>query len=67
LPTAHEATVATSGVHTPRVTIDSNLVDACTRFRTALEEQEAMPVAMKDFPFGTCGDSTEMLGQYLDD
>lgn len=26
-----------------------------------------MPANVKDFPLGACGDTTEMLGQYLDD
>lgn len=49
------------------MTTDDDLVAACTRFRTALDEQEAMPANVKDFPLGACGDTTEMLGQYLDD
>lgn len=41
--------------------------DAATRFRTALEQGGLGLHSLRNFPIGSCGDTSEMLGQYLSD
>jgi hypothetical protein len=41
--------------------------DAATRFRTALEQGSLRLRSLADFPNGSCGDASELLGQYLSD
>jgi hypothetical protein len=41
--------------------------DAAARFRTALEGGGLRLHSLRDFPKGSCGDASEMLGQYLSD
>jgi hypothetical protein len=40
---------------------------AATRFRAALEQEELRLYSLQNFPKGSCGDASEMLGQYLSD
>jgi hypothetical protein len=37
------------------------------RFRSALEEGGLLLKSLADFPHGACGDTSELLGQYLHD
>jgi hypothetical protein len=41
--------------------------DAAARFRTALEQGSLRLRSLADFPNGSCGDASELLGQYLSD
>lgn len=41
--------------------------DAATRFRAALEQGGLRLPSLADFPKGSCGDASELLGQYLSD
>jgi hypothetical protein len=39
--------------------------DACARFRAALETTTPRPVGLKDYPLGACGETCELLADYL--
>lgn len=41
--------------------------DAARRFRAALEQGGLRLCSLADFPNGSCGDTSELLGQYLSD
>jgi hypothetical protein len=41
--------------------------EACARFRAAIEADQDLPSPMAGFPSGACGDTSELLGQYLQD
>ena len=41
--------------------------DAATRFRAALEQGDLRLRSLADSPKGSCGDASELLGQYLSD
>lgn len=41
--------------------------DTATRLRTALEQGGLRLRSLRNFPKGSCGDTSEMLGQYLSD
>ncbi|MBU1362272.1 MAG: hypothetical protein KKE51_00430 [Gammaproteobacteria bacterium] len=47
----------------------SRLIQLAQEFRNAIEgiSVEHRPVGMRDFPFGSCGDSSLLLGAYLSD
>lgn len=51
-----------SDVATPSFRIVS---DACARFRGAVETTIPRPVGLKDYPLGACGDTCELLADYL--
>lgn len=39
--------------------------EACTAFRAALQKTTPRPVGLKDFPDGACGDTSELLADFL--
>jgi hypothetical protein len=41
--------------------------DAAARFRAALEQGSLRLHGLQNFPRGSCGDASELLGQYLQD
>ena len=54
-----------AGGHSVLQGMDEAVADAARRFRRAAEQGGLVSVGLQAFPRGACGDTSELLGQYL--